>query len=136
MDSNCKTYHDNLSLNLRNIFLLPPIFYSFIFLSQLVLAYFDTLKLFYDIFMMLLWLSMLLMIVYWSCECFLNMLMFFLFFSFSIFVSSVDIGIIWFFIIGLCFYYIDWTRFVSSTFTVYNVVFRGGMFVSSMISCI
>ena len=43
---------------------------------------------------------------------------------FSIFFSSVDIGIIWFFIIGLRLYSITWTRFVSATFTVFNVVFR------------
>ena len=41
-----------------------------------------------------------------------------------LYIKPVDIGIIWFFIFGLCLYYIIWTRFVSTTFTVYDVVFR------------
>ena len=56
--------------------------------------------------------------VFWICYCF------YYFSDFSIFVSSVDIGIIWFFIIVLCLYSIFWTSFVSSTFTVFDVVFR------------
>ena len=95
LDSNFKTYHDSLSLKLRNMLLLPPIFYSFIFLSPLVLADFDTLN-----------------------YIFLNIS------DFSVFVSYVDIGIIWLFIIGLCLYSILWKRFVSSTLTVSDVVFR------------
>ena len=41
-----------------------------------------------------------------------------------LYIKPVDIGIIWIFIFGLCLYYILWTRFVSATFTVYDVVFR------------
>ena len=44
--------------------------------------------------------------IFWICYCSCY---------FSIFVSSVDIGIIWFLIIGLCFYSILWTMFVSAT---------------------
>ena len=83
-----KTYHDSLSLKLRNMLLLSPIFYSFIFLSQLVLDDFDTLKyiLWYIsyavVFSSLNILSMVLVIVYRLCECFLNMLLLSLFFWF------------------------------------------------------
>ena len=88
LDSNYKTYHDSLSLKLKNILLLLPIFYSFIFLSPLVLADIDKLNCIFwyisdavvlssfNIF------SMVLVIVYWFCQCFLNMLLFFLFFLF------------------------------------------------------
>ena len=53
------------------------------------------------------------------------MLLFSYFSYFSIFVSSIDIGIIWFLTIVLCFNDILWTRFASATFTVFDVVFRG-----------
>ena len=101
LDSNCKTYHDSISLKLRNMLLLPPIYYSFIFLSPLVLADFDTLNYIFwyisdsVVFSSFNIFSMVLVIVYWFCQCFMNMLIF-IFFWFSIFVSSVDIGIIWF----------------------------------------
>ena len=124
LDSNVKTYHDSLSLKLRNMLLLPPILYSFIFLLPLVLDDFDTLNYIFlyisdavvlssfNIF------SMVLVIVYWFYQYFLNMLLFLLFFWFF------DIDIIWLSIIGLCLYSILLTRFVSSTFTVSDVVFR------------
>ena len=129
LDSNCKTYHDSLSLKLRNMLLLPQIFYSFILLSPLVLANFDTLNYifwyisdsivfyYFNIFSMVLVIVYYYVNVFWICYCF------YYFSDFSIFFSSFDIGIIWFFIIGLCLYSITWTRFVYTTSTVFNVVF-------------
>ena len=68
--------------------------------------------------------SMMMMIVYRFCQYFLNMLLLFIF-LFFIFVSSVRHWYNLIDIIGLCFYYILWTRFVSASFTVFYVVFRG-----------
>ena len=111
LDSNFKTYHDSLSLKLRNMLLLPPIFYSFIFLSPLVLADFDTLNYIFwyisdaIVFSSFNIFSMVLVIVYWFCQYFLNMLQF-LFSDFSVFVSSVDIGMFW--LICLAFFFFFW----------------------------
>ena len=88
LDSNFKTYHDSLSLKIRNMLLLSPMFYSFIFLSPLVLNDFDTLNyIFWYISDTVVFSSfnifcLVLVIVYWLCQSFLNMLLFLLFFWF------------------------------------------------------
>ena len=128
LDSNGKTYHDSLSLKIRNMLMLSPIFYSFIFLSPLVLADFDTLNYIFwyisdaVVFSSFNIFSMVLVIVYWLCQYFLNMLLF-LWFLYICFIcwhwyNMIDT-------ICLCFYSIIWTRFVYSTFTVFDLVYRG-----------
>ena len=141
LDSNYKTYHDNLSLKLWNMLLLPPIFYSFIFLSQLVLADFDTLNYIFLIYLLCYCVIFSWYIIYgdgnrilimWMFSEYVNVFLIFLIFYFC-FICWYWYNTI--FIIGLCFYSILWTKCVSSTFTVSDVL-KGAMFVSSMISCL
>ena len=92
------------------MFLLPPIFYSFIFLSPLFLADFDTLNYIFwyisnaVVFSSFNIFSMVLVILYLFFQCFLNMLLFFWFFWFFYICFIYWHWYIMIFIIGLCFF--------------------------------
>ena len=68
---------------------------------------------------------MVLVILYWLCQYFLNMLLFFFYLQF-LYICFICWH--WYNMIDticLCFYSIIWTRFVYSTFTVFDLVYRG-----------